>query len=231
MKIKNEKELFDMYVGKEPLRPVLQKPFINEKDGRVWASDGYMLITVNRESVKGKYKTCTFGNNLSLRESNCNIPLLVSDLQGALDQCPKEDEVVVTHKMKDCPECDASGLVDVIYTASCDHETYDIEAECPICDGSGVIQEAVMTPTGRKIPRNDAIIKLGDSYCKALNIDILVRTCRMLGVESMRLIRNGYKEIAIFELDEDIHVCISPMHIGEEDKESPMIINVERLQR
>lgn len=99
MKIKNEKDIFDLYVEKDnDLRDTLKTPFIQESDGRVWASEGHILIMVNQECISGEYKTLDLGSKIHVREYNCDYPLSVSDLQDALDRCPQEDEILITYK-------------------------------------------------------------------------------------------------------------------------------------
>ena len=138
MKIKNEKELFDLFVDDETsFRDVLKTPFIEENDGRVWASNGIMLIMVNPECVSGKYDTCDYKLSASTRDYNCDKVLLVSDLQDALKRCPHEPETQVVQ----CPECGGTGEISVIYKAKYDGYVYEIECMCPICDCKGTIGE------------------------------------------------------------------------------------------
>lgn len=89
MKLNNEKEIFDLYVEKDNFwRDSLKEPFIQENDGRVWASDGHIVIMVNQECVSGEYKTQDLGSKIPVRDYNCDFPLSISDLQNALDRCP-----------------------------------------------------------------------------------------------------------------------------------------------
>lgn len=167
MKLNNEKEIFDLYVEKDNFwRDSLKEPFIQENDGRVWASEGLIVIMVNQECVSGEYKTQDLGSKIHVRDYNCDFPLSISDLQNALDRCPQEDEVLITYKEVKCPECDGTGEVEAEYRADYDDEDYEIVGSCPICDGSGKIDEEVRTPTGKKIPQEDSIIKLGKGYFK-----------------------------------------------------------------
>lgn len=62
MEIRNEKEIFDLFVEDENgLRYKLKTPFVDKYDGRVWATDGHNLIMVNPECVSGKYETRDMG--------------------------------------------------------------------------------------------------------------------------------------------------------------------------
>ena len=220
MKIKNEKEIFDLYVEDEyALRDTLKTPFIQESDGRVWASEGHIVIMVNRECVSGEYKTQDLGSKIPVRDYNCDFPLSISDLQDALDRCPQEDEVIITYKEVKCPECDGTGEVEAEYRADYDDEDYEIVGSCPICDGSGKIDEEVRTPTGKKIPQEDSIIKLGKGYFKWHHFRIIIKTCKMLDIKQIRLVRTHEREMSILELSKDIHIGFMPMYLGDEEGE------------
>lgn len=218
MKIKNEKEIFDLYVEDEyALRDTLKTPFIQESDGRVWASEGHIVIMVNRECISGEYKTQDLGSKIPVRDYNCDFPLSISDLQDALDRCPQEDEVLITYKEVKCPECDGTGEVEAEYRADYDDEDYEIVGSCPICDGSGKIDEEVRTPTGKKIPQEDSIIKLGKGYFKWHHFRTIIKTCKMLDIKQIRLVRTHETEMSILELSKDIHIGFMPMYVDNEE--------------
>lgn len=218
MKIKNEKEIFDLYVEDEyALRDTLKTPFVQESDGRVWASEGHIVIMVNQECVSGEYKTQDLGSKIPVRDYNCDFPLSISDLQNALDRCPQEDEVLITYKEVKCPECDGTGEVEAEYRADYDDEDYEIVGSCPICDGSGTIDEEVRTPTGKKIPQEDSIIKLGKGYFKWHHFRTIIKTCKMLDIKQIRLVRTHETEMSILELSKDIHIGFMPMYVDNEE--------------
>ena len=106
MKIKNEKEIFDLFVEDEDgLRYKLKTPFVDKYDSRVWATDGHKLIMVNPECVSGKYETRDMGGKIPVRDYNCDESLLVSDLQDALKRCPQETEMKIKYNVVQCSEC------------------------------------------------------------------------------------------------------------------------------
>jgi hypothetical protein len=217
MKIKNEKEIFDLYVEDEnALRDTLKTPFIQENDGRVWASEGHILIMVNSECVSGKYEIRDLGSKVPVREYNCDEPLLVSDLQDALKRCPQEPEMKIKYKVVQCPECDGDGEVDADYYADSDGEYYTISGTCPICDGEGTIEEEEREPTGKKVPKEDSIIKLGKGYFKWHHFKTVIKTCELLDIKQMRLVRTHKNELSIIELSKDIHIGFMPMYLDDE---------------
>ena len=220
MKLKNEKELFALYVKEDAFRPILSAPFIQKKDGRVWASDSTMLILVNQACVRRKYETTTLiGNDLKVRDYNTDIPFTVTDLQAALDRCPQVPEIKVSHKLIKCPECEGNGHVEVEYCSDYDGKIYDLKAVCPICEGEGMIEKEVKSPTCRTVPHDDWHIRLGEGNFLWPRIETVIKTCRLLGIENLRLLRTDAREMNIIELSEDIHVAVMPAYIGELSKE------------
>ena len=144
--------------------------------------------------------------------------LLVSDLQDALDRCPQEEEFIITDtKQVICPECNGTGEVEADYRAVYNDEDYEIVGRCPICDGSGIIYEEVKTPTGKKIPQEDSIIKLGKGYFTWHFFRTIIKTCKMLDIKQIRLVRTHETNINILELSKDIHVGLMPMYVDDED--------------
>lgn len=227
MKIKNEKDLFDLFVDDETsFRDVLKTPFIEEDDGRVWASNGIMLIMVNPECVSGKYDTCHYKLSVSTRDYNCDKVLFVSDLQDALKRCPHEPETQVVQ----CPECGGTGEISVIYKAKYDGYVYEIECMCPICDCKGTIGEE---ETGNMIPKKDSLIKFRKGYFNWRHIDTLIKACEILKVDKIKLVRTGTISMSIIELSKDIHICFMPVHpdaLSEKEKGSAINVKFTKLK-
>lgn len=230
MKIKNEKEIFDLFVeDKDSFREILKTPFIEKNDGRVIASDGYTLIMVNAECVSCKYNIRDFRIAFNTREYNCEKPLLLSDLQDALKRCPQEPEMKIKRKkVVRCPECDGTGTVTAEYEADYDSYSYDIEVDCPICDGEGTIEEEVKEPTGNMIPTRDSFIKLGKGYFRCSLMDKIIKACEMLKIDIIKLVRTDSSFPSTFELDKDIHICVMPLNSGAlSEQEKKSAINVK----
>lgn len=230
MKIKNEKEIFDLFVAdKDSFRDALKTPFIEKNDGRVMASDGFIVIFVNAKSVSCKYDIRDYSIVINTREYNCDKPLLVSDLRDALRRCPQEPEMKIKSvKTVRCPECDGTGRVTAGYEADYDDNVYDIEVDCPICDGEGTIEEEVKEPTGNSFPSEDSIIKLGKGYFRCRRIDKIIKACEMLKSGIIKLVRTDSAFPSTFELDKDIHICVMPLNSGAlSEQEKKSAINVK----
>lgn len=133
------------------------------------------------------------------------------------DNEPKKNWVLITYKEVKCPECDGTGEVEAEYRADYDDEDYEIVGSCPICDGSGKIDEEVRTPTGKKIPQEDSIIKLGKGYFKWHHFRTIIKTCKMLDIKQIRLVRTHETEMSILELSKDIHIGFMPMYVDNEE--------------
>lgn len=216
MKIKNEKDIFDLYVKKvAALRSVMKEPFIQENDGRVWATEGHIVIMVNQKCVSGEYKTNNIGSDLPTRDYNCDFPLSISDLQDAIDRCPKEDEVIITKKEVKCTECDGYGEVDADYHAESNGKYYTISGTCPICDGEGTIEKEEREPTGNMIPKENSNIELGKGIFRWYRIRTIIKTCKMLDIKQIRLVRTHETEMSILELSKDIHIALMPMYVSD----------------
>ena len=212
MKIKNENEILGLFVEEEnSLRYNLKTPFIDKNDGRVWATDGHVLIMVNSECVSGKYETRDLGSKIPVREYNCDESLLISDLQDAIKKCPQEPEMKIKYNVVRCPECNGYGEVDVEYYADSDGKYYTISGTCPICDGEGTIEEEEKEPTGNMIPKEDILIKFGEGHFKWRLINSIIEACEKLKIEEIRLVRTSSTELSVVELSKDIHIAIMPM--------------------
>ena len=228
MKIKNEKEIFDLFVEDENgLRYKLKTPFVDKYDGRVWATDAHNLIMVNPECVSGKYETRDMGGKIPVREYNCDESLLVSDLQDALKRSPREPEMKIKYNVAQCPECNGSGEVDVEYYADSDGKYYTISGTCPICDGEGTIEEEEREPTGNMIPKEDILIKFGEGYFKWRLINTIIEACEKLKIEEIRLVRTSISTLNIVELSKDIHIAIMPMYVYDDEDSKKSAIEVK----
>lgn len=217
MKIKKEKELFDLFVEKDGFRESLQTPFVDKTDGRVWASDGYILIMVNPKCISRKYDTRDMSKGkMNVCDYNCDHIVDVADMENAIDRLPKCPEVIT--KKTECPECHGTGYVYTTYTASSNGKWYDdLKTECPVCDGIGELDREE-THTGRMVPKYDSSIKIGEGSFMFRKIETVIDACKKLGVTQIRLIRTCRKGMSVFALSDDVHIALNTM-INPEGKE------------
>ena len=203
MKIENEKELFDLFVEKDnDLREKFKKPFVDGRDKRVWATDGHLLLMVNPDCVSGEYDVQHLNSGPNVTDYNCNYEIPVKELVDAIDRCQKAEQVMVSYNEKTCPECDGKGTVYADYHANYDNNYYDLEVDCPICEGSGVIDEEKETKTGKVMPQEDSVIKMGECYFFNKYIQRIVKACELLKVEKVVLKRTHRKTHSTIMLDE-----------------------------
>lgn len=99
--------------------------------------------------------------------------------------------------------------------------------KCPICDGYGEIDKEVRTPTGKKIPQKDSIIKLGKGYFQWHFFRTIIKACKMLDIKQIRLVRTYETEMSILELSKDIHIGIMPMNLKDKQDRKKSAIKVK----
>lgn len=94
-----------------------------------------------------------------------------------------------------------------------------ISGTCPICDGEGTIEEEIENPTGRMVPKKDSIIKFGKGYFNWHHFETIIKTCKMLDIENIRLVRTHKDNMSIIELSKDIHVGFMPLYLSDKEGE------------
>lgn len=202
--MKHEKELFDLFVCEDDIRVWTRTPFVDEVDGRVIATNGYILVAVDKGMVDGDYpvikKLSEPITSVEVRDS-----IAVSAFEDALQALPQEDEYTTTYEGKICEECDGRGMVTAEYTSK-DLNIYDIEVECPVCEGTGYAVEPVQNKTGRTIPTVGCCLSVDGRLMDWRYVDTLCRACHILGVTHVTHSRGVNKEI--FGLGDNIHVGI-----------------------
>lgn len=79
-----EKEALQMFCDKENgLRPLMTKPFKNERDeGRVWATDGHVLLIVDPKMTRCKYETGRLGLP-TFNDDNCDNLITFDQIEEA----------------------------------------------------------------------------------------------------------------------------------------------------
>ena len=97
-KIKNEKELFDIFIEYCELRPKLNKPFFHTRLNRVCASDGHIAILVNPDILRKRYNSEELRDSLLTDEPNMDCYITVEDLEKAIEELPRQKALVEVEK-------------------------------------------------------------------------------------------------------------------------------------
>lgn len=199
-------KLFSLYISKDDVREVMQSPWLDEKNGKVMASNGRHLLAISKEATVGEFPT-----RRMLASSIEGTRLLsVAALKEALGKLPQEDEYITTYEGRDCEECEGTGMVTVEYRSK-DGDEYDIECDCPICEGSGWKEQPRMEKTGRTIPVALATINITGFYLDWEYIDTLCQACALVGVDSIECFTSDIPDLLTFKLTENISVGIMRM--------------------
>lgn len=190
MKIKNEEELFELVCDTAAINAKFHKPFLNKEDGNVWATNGKILLIINPDYLKQKYKIDSF--EITLDKKGCAASTVrLEDIEKALDECPQEEITMHTT----CGECDSSGYVRWIYQGS-DGEQYEEDFECPVCGGS-----CLETKGSGKFHANPySVIEIGEAYFLAEKIEKLKKAMQLLNQEKAVLTTNSSQGANVFEI-------------------------------
>lgn len=215
-KIKNEKELFDIFIEYWELRPKLNKPFFHARLNRVCASDGHIAILVNPDILRKRYNSEELRDSLLTDEPNMDCYITVEDLEKAIEELPRQKALVEVEKK--CPECGGKGYVECEYHADYDDEDYYLQTDCPICDGEGVITEEEEKEDGPMIVVPYSSLVFVDARIRFDLIEKLCKACKFLGISDVHIIRIDASAENIFELSPDIHIVIMPM-LGGNNKD------------
>lgn len=195
----NEKELFDLYIDRGNARCVLRHPFL--QDGKVYATDGHVMICVGRDLCDGEYSERPEGlqppNTSSvIPEPDTDEPLTRRMLEKAMKRAPEENAC-------ECPECKGGGLVRWEYKDRLYEKHWKID-ECPVCSGSGCIDS--YTPVTTQFSIHDA-------YLCYHHLEVLKQTMNLLQVKTLRLLHvsNSEKFAFLFGVDgKDIRIVVMP---------------------
>lgn len=198
-------KLFSLYINKDEIRKNLLSPWLDERDGRVIASNGRHLLAISKETTVGEFPTRRM--LASSIEGTRLGRISVTALKEALGKLPQEDEYITTYEGRDCEECEGTGMVTAEYRSR-DGDEYEIECDCPICDGSGWKEQPRKEKTGRTIPVARATININGFYMDWKYIDTLCQACAIVGVDSIECFTSGIKDLLTFKLTENISVGI-----------------------
>ena len=217
MKLKNEKEALQMFCDKENgLRPLMTKPFKNERDeGRVWATDGHVLLIVDPKLTRCKYETGRLGLP-TFNDDNCDNLITFDRIEEAFAKFELVPEMKI-EKGEDieCEECEGTGEVEWEFTDSHGHTYYETH-DCPCCDGSGEKAEQKKVPTGRMILPKFALFDFDGATFDASIIMRAVEALRKMGFTEMRQRVKVCNAGNIFHIADGVRLVIMPA-LGQDD--------------
>ena len=186
MKIKNEKEALMMFCEQEnQIREIFINPFSNENDGgNIWATDGRVLLIVDKELTRCKYQALTL-RKPEVCTDNIDRQISFAEIDKAYKKFKLVDEMQTeSGEGIECEECDGDGTVEYEYYAR-NGRTYHYEHTCPVCLGRGTVKESLLIPTGRKVLPKATFYVFGEATFNASVIMRAVEGLRKMGFDSM----------------------------------------------
>lgn len=207
MKIKNEKELFELVCNTSAVNAKYHKPFLNKEDGNVWATDGRILLIIKPERLEQKYAEDSLKVTLFAWESTPKVVRLEA-LEKALQKCPKVE--ITTNEI--CEECDGIGCVRWICQGS-DYTQYEENFECPV-----FYADYIGRGTGKFHTDPDSVIKLGEAYFLAEYIEKLKRCMQLLDQAKAVLTTNSRLGVSTLELENALIKLMPHCHCSETNK-------------
>lgn len=201
-------KLFSLYISKDETRGSLLSPWLDEKTGKVVASNGRHLIAISKETTVGEFPTRRL--LASSIEGTRLGRISVTTLKEALGKFPQEDEYITTYEGRDCEECEGTGMVTAEYRSK-DGDEYDIECDCPICGGTGWKEHPRMEKTGRTIPVALATVNIIGYYMAWDYVDALCQACDLVGVDSIECLTSNIPDMLTFRLTNNI--CVGIMRL------------------
>ena len=209
MKLKNERKGLIKFCGVDDcLRPVLQKPFVNKNfNDEVWASDGHLLMMVQKGICRCKYheESERFNKRIHVKPVNCNSIVNLKNIEEACSRFKLEKELKKVWKEKKCPECHGKGVVTWHYKG------YDLEDDCPVCDGYGEIDDDCWVETGNMILPRDSFLRIDGTVFNARTIVKAVEGLRLLGFEQMLHTVSVDTNANMFRVADGVDLLIMPM--------------------
>lgn len=226
MKIKNEKEALMMFCEQEnQIRQIFINPFANENDGgNIWATDGRVLLIVDRKLTRCKYQSLTL-RKPEVCADNIDRKISFAEVEKAYKKFKLVEEMQTeSGESIECEECDGDGTVEYEYYAR-NGRTYHYEHECPVCLGSGTVKESLQIPTGRKVLPKAAFYVFGGVTFNAHVIMRVVEGLRKMGFDSMIHKASGKVGANRFQICDGIELIIMASNYMYE-KEKPQKVKV-----
>lgn len=205
--MKNEKELLSLFYDAGEYRENLRQPFL--QDGKVCASDGYVLIRIDKSICKGRYLTMPKGlqppdvSKIMPKSYNMDKPLTAKMLREAMVKVPEDKKAY-------CLECHGKGMVTWTYRdrKGIKHER---TSTCPECDGFERV----------KPYRAMCQYLLHGCYLVYKHLAVLFESMSFLGTDELRLryaeaVDGSPKGMLFTDSTEKVEILIMPRMYDDE---------------
>ena len=213
-------KIFSLFVGDDPLRPVMQKP-IDIEGKYLAATDAHVLLIVDKD-------LCDYESD-NPHENRMNIMAVVPhetrsvklNIQAVnFEEYKTADEYKVYEKKVDCGACHGSGEVEVDFFYK---RNYSIDVECPVCDGSGVESEEKKKLTGNKTYPDNCYLQIENAYFKLALFNNIIELQKLANTTELILLNKSVKNSSHLFKVGDFKVVIMPYLKTDEDSEKTII--------
>lgn len=193
--MKNERELLMLFYDSDNCREVLRQPFL--QDGKVCATDGYVLIRINGSLCEGSYEEKPGG--LTPPRTASVVPAATTDIAVTRQQIERALERAPEERNRQCPECEGSGDVTWEYRDR-HYNTHTMEGTCPVCDGSGTVDDYTVIKY--------QFIFCGKPFCYHY-VKTLLSAMSWLDIDTIRLV-NADEPMLFKPENMDVEILLMP---------------------
>jgi hypothetical protein len=195
-------QAFEMFLGNDEMRPILNNPFI--LNGYTYATDSNVLIRTKNENIDFKFENKAEGKTPNaetlFKEKTLNKVMDFSGLD--FESLKTADELIDSGEDIACEECEGEGEVEWKF------EQHTNKFECPICDGSGFKEETKRIKSGNKTFESNTYLKINNSFFYINIFYKLMKCAKLVGGDIV--LTNGvqYSDPMIFEVGNcELMIC------------------------
>lgn len=203
-KIHTQNDILNMYVDSEGKRPDFVNPFF--QGNYVCATNGHVLLKVNKQIVSSEYKELDKPNCLKFFKTlNNEEKISLNYLKELLSKVELVDETKEVGQDVECSECDGEGVVEWEY------KRWTRDLDCPVCDGEGYSSTVKQVPTGKKIRDPNDVLLIGNHNLKVQYVEKIVDTMIFFDLDEVTIkYNNDPKCYVIFVFSQDMEALIMP---------------------
>lgn len=200
----NLKNIFDLFLGKDDLRPEVHTPFVHK--GKTYATNLHVLVRCDSNLIDFDFEEHSGAPNVTRLPFQKNIISVIPVDNIDWSKWMTEDEYEGGQDV-DCGCCGGDGkFYDFL---SYKGKRYDYEYDCPVCDGYGIIEE-VGTPTGNKCIPHGYYVKVIDAYIDANYFYLLKKVRELIGEDIILVRHDGSHNPLVFQIG-FLEVLIMPV--------------------